>query len=157
MLNGDHPRAFAQDARLFGKPRSEYGLFELKAKVGWASPDIALHYDTNTSAFEFICTGFFETLGLYSKASRSQQRKAREWINYFALDSVADVPFRALSDGQQRLALLARAMVKCRELLILDEPCQGLDRISRARALKAIDTICSAIRDDAGDRHALRR
>jgi molybdate transport system ATP-binding protein len=142
MLNGDHPQAFAQDVRLFGKPRGEYGLFELKAKIGWASPDIALHYDMQTSALDFICTGFFETLGLYHAASRLNKRAAQAWLDYFGLSAVANVPFRALSDGQQRLVLLARAMVKRRGLLILDEPCQGLDAWSRSRALAAIDSVC---------------
>jgi molybdate transport system ATP-binding protein len=142
MLNGDHPQAFAQDVRLFGKPRADFGLMELKAQIGWASPDIALHYDTMTSAFQFACTGFFETLGLYQGVSRAQQRTAREWIDYFGLAAIARVPFRSLSDGQQKLILLARAMVKPRRLLILDEPCQGLDAWSRQRALRAIDHFC---------------
>ena len=49
--------------------------------------------------------------------------------------------FNQLSYGQQRMVLLARAMVKMPQLLILDEPYQGLDRTNRKRILDAIDVI----------------
>jgi molybdate transport system ATP-binding protein len=49
------------------------------------------------------------------------------------------VPLRALSYGEQRLVLLARAMVKMPVLLILDEPCQGLDEVNREMVLKLVD------------------
>ena len=50
-------------------------------------------------------------------------------------------PFAELSFGEQRLVLLARAMIKHPRLLILDEPCQGLDEINREMVLKLIDYI----------------
>ena len=143
LLVGDHPQAFAQDVRLFGHRRGEgYTLWQLKAKIGWASPDIALHFGNLTSTFEFVCTGFFETLGLYRDCSRSQAEAARKWLRFFGLSAVADRPFRLLSDGQQRLAMIARALVKSPRLLVLDEPCQGLDAASRERVLGAIEAVC---------------
>ena len=51
--------------------------------------------------------------------------------------------FRALSYGQQRLLLIARALVKQPPLLILDEPCQGLDEMNRALVLSVIDRIAA--------------
>ena len=53
----------------------------------------------------------------------------------------SDKPFNQLSYGEQRMVLLARAMVKMPLVLILDEPCQGLDRTNRHRILEAIDII----------------
>lgn len=143
LLIGDHPQSYAQHVRLFGNLRGDgETLWELKAKMGWASPDIALHYDTLTSTLDFVCTGFFETLGLYRECSVAQESVARKWLRYFGLSSAAQRPFRQLSDGQQRLALLARALVKRPRLLILDEPCQGLDSNSRDLVLNAIEDLC---------------
>ena len=96
-----------------------------------------------TSTLNFVATGFFDTLGLYQYCSAAQERVTRQWLRYFKLAAVSERPFRFLSDGQQRLALVARALVKCPRLLILDEPCQGLDAISRQRVLAAIDRICA--------------
>jgi molybdate transport system ATP-binding protein len=51
---------------------------------------------------------------------------------------------KTLSIGEQRLLLLARALIKNPPLLILDEPCQGLDETQAATLLKWIDEICLA-------------
>ena len=50
--------------------------------------------------------------------------------------------FGALSGGAQRLALLARAIVKKPPLLVLDEPCQNLDRPNRERFVALVDRLC---------------
>jgi molybdate transport system ATP-binding protein len=54
----------------------------------------------------------------------------------------ADQPFNKLSYGDQRLLLIARAMVKHPPLLILDEPCLGLDDMNRQLVLALIEKIC---------------
>lgn len=142
LILGDHPQAFAQDVRLFGKPRGELTLEELKSRVGWASPDILLHYSGDTTVLELACSGYASTMGLYHRPSKKQLAHARAWLKYFALTPLLDHPFRFLSEGQQRLTLLVRALVKNPPLLILDEPCQGLDDTNRARVLHALDTVC---------------
>ncbi len=143
LLTGDHPQSFAQHVRMFGKLRGEQSTWELKARIGYAAPDIALHYDGGTSTLDFVCTGFFETLGLYHRCTKKQERTAWNWLAYFGLKHLAARPFRLLADGHQRLVLLARAFVKQPRLLILDEPCQGLDAHARERVCRALDAICA--------------
>ena len=53
----------------------------------------------------------------------------------------SDKIYNQLSYGEQRMVLLARSMVKMPLILILDEPCQGLDRTNRHKILDAIDII----------------
>lgn len=55
----------------------------------------------------------------------------------------ANEPFNQLSHGDQRLVLIARAMVKHPTLLILDEPCLGLDDMNRQLVLALIEKICA--------------
>jgi molybdate transport system ATP-binding protein len=57
------------------------------------------------------------------------------------IEGCADVPFDKLSEGEQRLVLLARALVKHPLLLILDEPCQGLDAGNRARVRQIVNAV----------------
>ncbi len=56
------------------------------------------------------------------------------------------VDFGEVSDGRQRLVLLARALVKAPALLVLDEPCQGLDAQNRRQILRMIDAIGEEMR-----------
>ena len=70
-----------------------------------------------------------------------QKEIAEKWLNQFDLCEIAENSFLNLSYGQQRLFLLARAMVKSPELLLLDEPCQGLDPYQRTELIKKIDLL----------------
>ena len=65
------------------------------------------------------------------------------WLELAGMSQWRDRPFRGLSYGQQRLLLVARALVKQPPLLVLDEPCQGLDPMNRALVLGVIDRIAA--------------
>jgi molybdate transport system ATP-binding protein len=80
---------------------------------------------------------------LYSKASDRQKNIADQWLALLGMSDRADQPFQKLSYGDQRLLLIARAMVKHPPLLILDEPCLGLDDINRQLVLALIEKICA--------------
>lgn len=78
-----------------------------------------------------ILSGFFDSIGLYTQPGDQHLRLAHEWLELLGLSAEANTPFHTLSFGQQRLLLIARAMVKHPPLLILDEPLQGLDPLNR--------------------------
>lgn len=67
--------------------------------------------------------------------------KAMQWLSRLNLTALAKKPFRSLSWGQQRLLLIARAMVKHPPVLILDEPLQGLDGLNRKLVKNFIDQL----------------
>lgn len=134
LLTGDHPQCYGNDLQLFGRTRgSGETIWELKSKMGIVTP--ALHRDHRVpgSALHIVLSGFFDTIGLYDSVEPSQTRHARRWLALVGLAGREDTPFKQLSYGEQRLALIARALVKQPLLLILDEPTQGLDDINRAR------------------------
>ena len=86
-------------------------------------------------------SGFFDSVGLYRDFSTGQKETAEQWLEVLGVADKSDRVFNQLSYGEQRMLLLARSLVKMPQLLILDEPCQGLDRINRGRILDAIDVI----------------
>lgn len=144
LLTGDHPQCYGNDLQLFGRARgSGETIWELKKKMGIVTP--ALHRDHRVpgSTLHIVLSGFFDTIGLYDRVEQSQIQHARTWIELVGLNGRDDVPFKQLSYGEQRLALLARALVKQPLLLILDEPTQGLDDINRARVRYFLEHLAS--------------
>ena len=107
------------------------------------SPELQLRYRRPGSVREVVLSGFFDSIGLYRKPERGQEERGDQWLELLALSDRADRPFSQLSYGEKRLVLIARSMVKSPELLILDEPCQGLDDANRQRVLSLMEGIGS--------------
>jgi molybdate transport system ATP-binding protein len=142
LICGDNPRAYGQQVRLFGRLRgSGESVWEIKRRFGIVSNQLHLSYPARTRAFDVVASGFFDTLGLYDTCGPRQAQLAREWLAALGLSGRAGERFDALSFGEQRMMLVARAMVKNPPILILDEPCSGLDEANRRRVLELIDRI----------------
>jgi molybdate transport system ATP-binding protein len=142
LIQGDHPQVYAQDVRLFGKRTdSTRNVWQARKHLGWMSPELHHHYPGGWEVAEVVCSGYFNTVGLYERCSAAQKRAAMKCLRALGLERKASIPFGELSFGQQRLVLLARAVVKQPRLLILDEPCQGLDASQRRVLLAAVDRL----------------
>ena len=142
MFTGDNPHCYTNDLTMFGIQRgSGESIWDIKKHIGIMSNALHLQYKVNTSLENVILSGFYDSIGLYSKPSNTEREKAAQWLAVLGLSKYADSPFQSLSFGDQRLALIARAMVKHPALLILDEPCNGLDEFNRVKTLKLIEKI----------------
>jgi len=142
LICGDNPRAYGQQVKLFGRLRgSGESIWEIKRRFGIVSNQLHLSYPARTRAFDVVASGFFDTLGLYDTCGPRQAQLVREWLAVLGLSARAGERFDALSFGEQRMMLVARAMVKNPPILILDEPCSGLDEANRRRVLDLIDRI----------------
>lgn len=151
LLSGDNHKAYGQDISLFGKPRgSGESIWELKEKFGVVSTQLQLNHVGRTRVAEVIASGLYDSVGLYRPCNGQDRRIALDWLTVMGLEDIATRFFNQLSFGQQRLAMLARAMVKSPLILILDEPCIGLDRAHRQLILALIDKIA-----ERGDCHIL--
>jgi len=140
LIQGDNPQAYALDLRLFGlRPETTQTLWHMRRQIGWLSPELHLHYPAGWSCLDVVCSGFFNTVGLYEPCNSRQRTVARGWLRQFGLAGHAESSFGELSLGDQRLVLLARAVVKKPKLLVLDEPCQGLDAAHRHSILATVD------------------
>lgn len=143
LITGDNPQAYKNEIYLFGQRRGTgESIWDIKQKIGYVSPELHAFYDRQTSCSSAIASGFFDTIGLFKKINHDQQSIVDQWLSFLHLSEVKHKPFWSLSFGMQRLVLLARAMVKNPPLLILDEPCQGLDDEQKKGFVQLVNDLC---------------
>lgn len=144
LLDGDNHKAYGQDVRLFGKRRGQgETLWEVKSYFGVVSNELHNKYGRGWKVINVVLSGFFDSVGLYDQGTAKQVDQAKQWLASMNLLGLQNNYYEELSFGQQRLLLLARAMIKWPRILILDEPCVGLDDEFRERILRLLDGIAS--------------
>ena len=140
MILGENQQAYANDIWIWGRKKgTDLSVWDIWKHVGYVSADLQAKYRAETRVFDVVCSGFHDSVGLYRRCSELEKKIARMWLRLVGLDTFAGRRFNELSFGQRQLLLIARAMVKSPLLLILDEPCDGLDANNRAKLLKMID------------------
>ncbi|WP_447064849.1 molybdate ABC transporter ATP-binding protein ModF [Vibrio alginolyticus] len=142
LIFGDHPQCYSNDIDIFGKKRGTgETIWEIKQHIGMVSSALHLQYRVNCSALEVILSGFYDSIGLYNQPTRKEMDIANEWLDILHMSQYKKTSFKQLEYGQQRLLLIARAIVKQPTLLILDEPYQGLDFLGRRLVKNTLELI----------------
>ena len=116
-------------------------LEEIRAQMGYVSAEYQENYAHHLTGWEVVASGLFSSIGLYERVSRSQKSRALEWMDFLGIGPLARTAFRRLSYGEARRVLLARALVNEPRLLILDEPCNGLDIPTRELFLETLEKL----------------
>lgn len=143
LVTGDHAQGYSNDLTLFGRRRgSGETIWDIKKHIGYVSSSLHLDYRVSTTVRNVILSGYFDSIGIYQAVSDKQRKLAQQWLDIAGFNAkTADAPFHSLSWGQQRLALIVRALVKHPTLLILDEPLQGLDPLNRQLIRRFVDVL----------------
>ena len=144
LINGDHPQSYANELYLFGNRRgSGESIWDIKQHIGLISPEFHWYFDATSTVWESLASGFYDTIGLFQDIPYTKSHQVDELIEYFGLTESKNQQLSTLPLGKQRLALLARTIIKNPELLILDEPCQGLDLQQTLHFNQLVDELCS--------------
>mgnify|MGYP003333643971 CR=1 FL=1 len=143
LITADNPQAYANDIFIFDREKgSGESIWDIKKHIGFVSPELHLFFDRGFTSFDIIASGLFDTIGLFRKINPEQENKVTKWMEALKIIDLKNRYLNQLSLGQQRLVMLARALVKAPPLLILDEPCQGLDPDQTSFFRSLIDVIC---------------
>jgi len=146
LINGDNPQAYKNEIYLFDKRRGGgESIWDIKQKIGYVSPELHAFFDKSTTCYNAVASGFFDTIGLFKKLTLQQQTLVQQWLDFLQLSSLQARALSTLSSGIQRLVLLARALVKNPPLLILDEPCQGLDDDQKDSFVHLVNDLCERL------------
>jgi molybdate transport system ATP-binding protein len=144
MVYGDNPKAYGQEIYLFGRKKGTgESVWEIKQKIGYYAASTTMMHYRNDSVMHMLIGGFQDSIGLYQIPSTLQIQKANEWLETLDLIALKDKPFRTLTSGVQSLVMVARAMIKQPELLILDEPTVGLDEENAGKFVTLVNAIAA--------------
>jgi len=129
LINGDHPQSYGLDIHLFGQKRgSGESIWDIKEKIGIISPEMHWYFDQQATVWHTIASGFYDSIGWFIDVKFQEKKQIEELMEFFDLTEHKNQLLHTLPLGKQRLALLARTIIKNPPLLVLDEPCQGLDK-----------------------------
>lgn len=140
LIYGDLHPALGGAIERQGMPRGTR-IERWKHRVGWVSPELQADHYLAASIEEIVVSGRYASVGLNAPPTAADRRAAQRWLKYFGIESLSERGPRQVSYGQMRLALIARAMVNDPELLLLDEPCTGLDKEVRAHVLALLQSL----------------
>jgi molybdate transport system ATP-binding protein len=118
-------------------------IWDLRRRIGCVSPLLQTHYREQLIAEQVVVSGFFSSVGLMDKPTAAQLRRARALFREFGLAHLRAKSMLALSFGELRKVLTLRALVHDPELLIFDEPFDGLDAASRKDFARALERIAA--------------
>lgn len=142
IITGDSNQSYGQDITLFGRKRGTgESIWDIKRHTGSVSSSLQKEYRVSISLLGVILSGFYDSIGLYTHPTQEEKELALMWLDLAKLSDKKDMPFKELSYGEQRMGLILRAMVKHPAVLILDEPCLGLDPVNREMVLLLLETI----------------
>lgn len=128
LITGENTKGYGQDLQLFGIQKgSGETIWDIKKNIGYFSTAMTDLFQKNDSLENMVLSGFFDSIGLYVQPTQLQKKRAAEWLSIVAMTEYKNKLFRNLSVGQQRIALIIRAVLKHPPLLILDEALEGLD------------------------------
>ena len=95
----------------------------------------------DTTLQDVIISGFHDSIGLYEQSTDFEKATAYQWLKLAGFGGREKQSFSSLSYGEQRAILILRAAVKTPRVLILDEPCHGLDENYRQKILDLLETV----------------
>ncbi len=132
LIFGDNPQAYCNEVYVFDRKRGDgMSIWDIKKRIGFVSPELHLYFSKHIANFTLVTEGVAERRGF-----------ANELFGFYEINALKSQDFQQTSMGEQRLILLLKALIQNPELLILDEPFQGMDVAVIEKSKRLINDFC---------------
>lgn len=126
---------------LFGQAFTNDNILASRRRIGWISSsffDARYHHE---QVLDIVLSGKFGTYGLDLAVTSADHRRAMALLKALGLGDKYYHSYDRLSKGQRQNVLIARAFMSKPEILLLDEPCSGLDVLAKARFMTLLEQL----------------
>ncbi|WP_339199329.1 ABC transporter ATP-binding protein [Solibacillus sp. FSL R5-0449] len=130
--------------QVLGETYGKTYIPKMRTRIGWVSNAMIDNFNWQDNAIEIVLSGKFGALRLFDEVTDEEIDHAVSIMKHFHCDHLANKSFEHLSQGERQRVQIARAIMADPEILILDEPCGGLDLIERENLLQTIEQIAQA-------------
>ncbi|EAE6299283.1 ABC transporter ATP-binding protein [Listeria monocytogenes] len=127
--------------QVLGQVFGQTSLPELRKSIGWVSNALDHQLKDYELSEQIVLSGKFASIGIYAKVTADEMALAKKLLIDCGGISLIGKPYKILSQGERQIVLIARALMANPKLLILDEPCNGLDLFAKERLLERIKKI----------------
>jgi iron complex transport system ATP-binding protein len=126
---------------VLGETYGESDWRELRKKIGLVSSSVRQMMADDEPALETVASGKYAMIDFWGRLSRTDKARALRLLNQVECDHLAGRPWRVLSQGERQRVLIGRALMARPRVLILDEPCAGLDPAAREHFLQFLQRL----------------
>src|SRR5271170_7709940 len=128
---------------LLGKTYGQSDWRELRKKIGLVSSSVRQMMADDEPALETVASGKYAMIDFWGRVTRAEKSQSLKLLRQVECEYLAARPWRVLSQGERQRVLVARALMAKPRVLILDEPCAGLDPAAREHFLQFLQRLGS--------------